>query len=161
MSDADILRRLAALEAAMANIKSHEHAQIDIWTPVFFGTGTAGTFTYVAGRQDGRYTRLGNMVIAAFEVAISAIAVAPTTDMRITGLPFAAGGSQDGAVSFGLIANINYTAAAIELTGFIPVGGSYIDLREVFDNAGSTAYPAANFTNVNAQLRGTAIYWTS
>lgn len=156
----EILRRLAALEE-WARQPRAESAIEGTFTPTFFGTGTAGTFTYAAGRRDGRYTLDGARLDFAIEIAISGITVAPTGDMRITDLPFAAAGNQDGSVAFGLIANVNLSVGALMLTGFIPSGGTYIDLREVFDNAGSTAYPAANFTNANAQLRLTGTYWIS
>lgn len=160
MSDPATLRRIEAIEKRLADIKTHEHTPASgTFTPTFVGTSTAGSFTYVAGRQDGRYTMHDTMLIFGLEVAISAIAVAPVGSMTIAGLPFAAAGSEDGTVMFGLIANINMTAAALMLTGFIASGTSVIDLREMFDNAGSTAYPAANFTNVNAQLRLTGVYW--
>lgn len=131
------------------------------FTPTITGTGTAGTFTYVAGRQDGRYTRIGDLVMFALEVAISAIAVAPTGDIQITGLPFTAAGDQDGSVSFSFISNINTSANIIQLTGLVQSTTAAVALYEVFDNAASTAYPAANFTNVNAQLRLTGVYWVS
>jgi hypothetical protein len=150
----DLSRRVIELERAEAGI-------VGTFTPAFTGTGTAGTFTYVAGRQDGSYLRIGNVVLFALEVNISAISVAPTGNMTISGLPFTAGGNQDGSVSFGLIANLDFSANCVQLTGLIVSGTAVIDLREVFDNAGSTAYPAANFTNANAQLRLTGMYWTA
>ena len=55
------------------------------WTPAFAGTTIAGSFTYAA--QLGRYTRVGNQVIIHAYVQISAIGVAPTGNMQITGIP--------------------------------------------------------------------------
>ena len=57
------------------------------WVPTFAGTGTAGTFTYTA--QSGRYVRIGNLVWITGYLAISAIAVAPTGNLTVTGLPWA------------------------------------------------------------------------
>ena len=58
------------------------------WTPVFAGSGTAGSFTYTA--QIGHYTKIGNVVVAQFRVAISAISVAAAGYLYILGFPFAA-----------------------------------------------------------------------
>ena len=55
------------------------------WTPVFAGSGTAGSFTYTA--QVGHYTKIGNVVVAQFRVTISAISVAAVGYLYIQGLP--------------------------------------------------------------------------
>ena len=55
------------------------------WTPVFAGSGTAGSFTYTA--QIGHYTKIGNVVVAQFRVTISAISVAAAGYLYIQGLP--------------------------------------------------------------------------
>ena len=55
------------------------------WTPVFAGSGTAGSFTYTA--QIGHYTKIGNVVVAQFRVSISAISVAASGYLYIQGLP--------------------------------------------------------------------------
>lgn len=151
---ASLRQRLAALERQEAILRS-----TGTFTPTFAGSATPGSCTYVAGRRDGSYVREGNRVTFALELAISAIPTAPTGNMTITGLPFPAAGSQDGAVWFGLIANVNLSAGASMLTGFIPAGTSVITLYEAFDNAGSTPMPAVNFTNVFAQLRLWGMYW--
>ena len=55
------------------------------WTPVFAGSGTAGSFTYTA--QTGHYTKIGNVVVAQFRVAISAVGTAAAGYLYIQGLP--------------------------------------------------------------------------
>lgn len=59
------------------------------WTPIFIGSGTAGTFTYSI--QVGRFSRIGNLVFIEAQLAISAITVNPTGSLLISGLPFASG----------------------------------------------------------------------
>lgn len=127
--------------------------EIGTWTPAFQGSGTAGTFTYTAATA-GYYTKIGNLVWFGGRVTISAISVAPTTNMRISGLPFTVKSDtvNSGAVTFGFISNLDFSANAIQLTGFCVGGQTYIDLYEVFDNASAVAYPAANFTNVNCSI---------
>lgn len=58
------------------------------FTPTLVGSTIAGTFTYDATNTAGTYTRIGNRVLFSGRVRITAIAVAPTGDLRITGLPF-------------------------------------------------------------------------
>lgn len=127
--------------------------EIGTWTPAFAGSGTAGTFTYTAATA-AYYTKIGNLVWFGGRVTISAISVAPTTNMRITGLPFTAKSDtvNSGAITFGFISNLDFSANAIQLTGVVVGGQSYIDLYEVFDNAAAVAYPAANFTNAACSI---------
>ena len=129
------------------------------WTPAFSGSGTAGTFTYSA--QYGFYTRIGNIVTAQAYIAISAIAVAPTGDMKITGtgLPTSSSTSgQFGVVSFGWIANLVYPAGALQILGTVAAGATTIDLAYSVTNAARVNYPAASFTNAGALLIFTITY---
>lgn len=121
------------------------------WTPAWSGTGTLGSYTYVA--QQGFYTRIGNIVHVRGRIAISAIAVAPTGVMVIFGLPFvcSATAGEFGAVSWGYVSSLNLTAGAY-VTGLINTGESQIRLEENFDNAASTGLPVANFNNVNCDI---------
>jgi len=126
------------------------------WTPGFVGTGTAGTFTYFS--QFGRYVRMGDLCFFNGVVAISAITVAPTGNMRISGLPFTASNTGNAGASFSFIGNFNYTAAALQLTGAIVAATNYISLYESFDNAAAVAAPAANFTNAACNLQFHGFY---
>jgi hypothetical protein len=127
------------------------------WTPAFSGTGTAGTFTYTGARSGG-YVRTGEIVIAHGRIAISAISVAPTGNMRITGLPVTSAAAQLWSVVFSYVSNLDFSANAIQLAGYVANSGTTIDMHEVFDNAAIGAYPAAIFTNANTDLIFTAIY---
>jgi hypothetical protein len=131
------------------------------WTPSFAGSGVAGSFTY--SQQIGYYTQIGNLIFIRGFVGISAIAVAPTADMVIGGLPFTAANiaAVRGALCFSEISNINYTAAALALTGEITENESFVRLYEVFDNTAVAAYPAGNFTNAAARLVFTGQYQIS
>jgi hypothetical protein len=129
------------------------------WTPTFAGTGTAGTFTYTANRY-GRYVRMGQVVTVFGRVIISAISVAPTGVMLISGLPFTPvnTSNQFGTACFGNISNFNYAAGALDLCGLIQPNEAFIRLIESFDNAASASTPAANFTNAACDLIFTASY---
>jgi hypothetical protein len=58
------------------------------WTPALVGTTIAGTFTYDATSTSGEWTRIGNRIHLNGRVRITAITVAPTGTLTITGLPF-------------------------------------------------------------------------
>jgi hypothetical protein len=116
-------------------------------TPTFSGLGGAGSYTYTA--QSLTWMRVGNIINFSGRVAISAISGAPVGGMVILGLPVVSVGF--GSCSWGYVSNLNITAGAY-LTGLILSGDQGIRLMENFDNAGSVAYPAANFTNVNCDI---------
>lgn len=150
----EIKRRLERLESNEQLLTAR-----GTFTPAFAGTGTAGTFTYVANGQKGAYARNGNQVTIHIYVQISAISVAPTGNMRITGLPFtAASVGMDFSMAIGFPSNINVSATAIQLCAIIPLGGTTIDLYEMFDNAAAAAFPAANFGNANAAIELSGTY---
>lgn len=125
---------------------------IGTWTPVFTGTTTVGSYTYTA--QVGHYTRLGNLCFIEATIGISAITVAPTGNVAISGLPFNAANvtSLFASIHFGSISNFKYAAGAIDLTAYINPNTAFIALRESFGNAGAVDSPCANFTNANCQL---------
>ena len=81
------------------------------WTPVFAGSGTAGSFTYTA--QTGHYTKIGNVVVAQYRVAISAISVAAAGYLYIQGLP-------ENAYEY---PGIVFSAIRNFTTGDVPSGG--------------------------------------
>lgn len=127
------------------------------WTPAFAGTTVAGTFTY--NGQVGFYTRIGNQVLVHGFVSISAIAVNPTGNMIITGLPFtAANVGLDFSVALGYVHNINTSANIVQLTAIVRLNSTQIWLGEEFDNAAWTQFPAANFTNAAAAIELSAVY---
>lgn len=152
MPDYDALeRRIATLERWRLTLTTPGS-----WTPTFVGSGTAGTFTYAA--QEGAYSRLGALVFVRARVAISAISVAPVGTMSIGGLPFTVGATQNSGVMFSTISQFNYSAGALQLLGSFSGGATTISLRESFDNAAQVNVPAANFTNVDCDLRFSAFY---
>lgn len=113
------------------------------WTPAFAGTGTAGSFTY-GSERNGRYTRIGNIVHIRAYVVISAISVSPTTNLIITGLPFAAELSTViySALAVGYIYNFNLSAGSLGITAYVNPNTTNILLLEYFDDAGAVALPA-------------------
>lgn len=145
-------RRIRALEAAQANSRSAGRPLYDTgtWTPALAGTTIAGTFTYAT--QSGVWRRIGDLVVVLGDVAISAISVAPTGNMTITGLPVTVA-SIVTAFWIGTISNLDYPAGALEIGMQAVNGGTVISLIYSRDNQAVLAYPAASFTNTDALLR--------
>ena len=80
------------------------------WTPVFKGSGTAGTPTYNTNGQRGTYTRIGNIVTVKFYVSVSDIGGA-TGNPMITGLPFTVDNGGFGTGQLSQFAVINTDSA--------------------------------------------------
>jgi hypothetical protein len=56
------------------------------WTPVITGSTTAGAFTYSI--QEGKYTKVGNLVSVNCAIYVTATSTSPVGSTKITGLPF-------------------------------------------------------------------------
>lgn len=164
MSDSltGIMRRLKALEDAYEQTRTKEVLTYatGTWTPAFAGLTTPGTFTYTSFRY-GFYRRLGPVVYLSGALQISAIPVAPTGNMAVTGLPFASVSTTGyrAGVEWAVIDQFNFAAAAMQLHGVVVENSTTIQLGESFDNAAFVASPAANFTNVNCDLQFSLTYF--
>ena len=77
------------------------------WTPTIYGSSTAGSPTY--SQQIGRYTKIGNKVIAAARVDISAIG-GMTGNVTFGGLPFTAAASVNQDVHVAILKAKNVTS---------------------------------------------------
>jgi hypothetical protein len=109
------------------------------FTPTLVGSGTAGTFTYVANVNVVEWTRIGNRVFFNGRVQISAIGVAPVGNMTIDGWPFAAVADTNMAIAggAGMIAwSANIVAGYTEVAGQFANGSSAMTLIESGDNLG-------------------------
>lgn len=160
MSELDLLRKIADLEARLSRLESDDRTRYSTgtWTPSFTGTGTAGVFTYAA--QVGFYTRIGRLVFYHGYVAITAISTPPVGNMRISGLPVTVENTSSNysPAAFGFVYNFNFTAGALGLTGYTLPNTTQLYLEEFYDNAASNAIPAANFTNTACQLIFGGVY---
>lgn len=67
------------------------------FTPILLGSTIAGTFTYTT--QNGNYMQIGGTVFVTAHISISAIAVAPTGNLQIGGLPFTAATPDPGTLN--------------------------------------------------------------
>lgn len=132
------------------------------WTPAFAGSGTAGSFTYTA--QVGHYTKIGNVVVAQFRVAISAVGTAAAGYLYIQGLPENAY-EYPGVV---LSAVRNFVSGDVPSGGYVQNGTNYIQLMR-FDasdprNGWNTHCGGTTLGGVGsstAEIHGSITYRTS
>lgn len=110
------------------------------FTPVLAGTATSGTFTYTT--QTGSVRRLGRKTAhVQVQIGISAISVAPTGEVVVSGLPFAAGKRVVGSL---LLEGVAHPAGGYTQTSaMVDIGTSNIRLIFSGDNLGlNVAAPA-------------------
>jgi hypothetical protein len=155
----ELQQQLAVLERRLEMLERGVELPVTgTWTPIFQGSGTAGTFTYGADRQ-GYYIRVSDRILFHGRVRITAISTPPTGTMRIGGLPFTANSNTgDSAVSLGYISQFNYATSAIQLTAIVVANTTYMALYESFDNIATVAAPAANFTNAACDIVVSGLY---
>ena len=122
-----------ATQVASSDANTLDDYEEGTFTPTIVGATTAGTGTYVA--QNGRYTKIGNLV--TFQVFLDWTAHTGTGNMRISNLPFA-NGSNFWAGSIGYLNNIALTAGNI-MTAYVESGQSYVTLQQYPTGGGATS----------------------
>ncbi len=115
------------------------------FTPVFQGTGTAGSWTYNV--QAGFYTRIANRCLFNLSINAATRPVAPTGTALIVGLPFTslATGNSHSPVALDTIDQVTIGGTTIQLTARVPNGQSYIEFIEIIA-AASAVLPATSLT---------------
>jgi hypothetical protein len=97
------------------------------WTPVLFGSSTAGTYE-LSANTSCTYVKIGELVtIIARIYTDSAITAGGTGNIRISGLPFSMSGSIYGSPFCGVTSGIAFT-------------GSYISIERISSGATATLY---------------------
>lgn len=88
----ELWRAINELQEEISRLKTADAILRDSgsFVPEWVGTGTAGTFTYTAGASVVEWTVIGNRLFYNGRLAISAISVAATGNLTITGWPYAA-----------------------------------------------------------------------
>jgi len=144
-----------ATQSASSNANTLDDYEEGTWTPIIVGATTAGTGTYSS--QNGRYTKVGNMVTATSYVEWSAHT--GTGGMRLGGLPFAtlSATANLGGVAVGYNHNIALTALNV-LTAYTlanstecvvdqyPVGGGASTTVPI-DTAGGIVFTVSYLTS--------------
>lgn len=108
--------------------------EIGTWTPVIAGSTTAGTGVYTA--QTGAYVKVGDLVYATFDCAISSHT--GTGSYRIKGLPFTST-SLSGVETVGMCMLSNFNTSASMGTTSLYLGGNSTEIRLYLSND-STAW---------------------
>lgn len=89
----------AALTQALERIRLQGNWSVPLigtWTPAVTAASTAGTPAYTT--QDGRYTLIGDDAWLWGKVVLSGWTGSPSGDLRVTGLPWAAGSVEPDAL---------------------------------------------------------------
>ena len=110
------------------------------WTPTLVGSAVAGTFTYDGANTFGTYSRIGNRVFLTGRVRITAIAVAPTGNLAIGGLPITSNAiSIAGGILIIGYQGITLTAGHTQLHAYI---GSAATILNLFESGSNIAFAA-------------------
>jgi hypothetical protein len=106
------------------------------WSPTIEGSTTAGTASY--SPQNGRYTKVGNIVTVSAYVEWSG--QSGSGNMRLANFPFVfqGSGAYYGAVTFGYVSNIALSANNI-LTAYTVGANTFCDCYQYAPGGGSTS----------------------
>jgi hypothetical protein len=128
-----------ATQVASANANTLDDYEEGTWTPIIIGTSTAGTGTYTT--QVGRYTKIGNIVIANAFFVWSAHT--GTGNMWISGLPFTTSNTSNlyfpATIGYTLTLAVN---ANTVLSGYSNINSTNVIL-ESLPVSGGTSSPVA------------------
>ena len=129
------------------------------WTPVVGGATSAGSITQSNG---GNYYKIGRLVIAEGQISISAISSAPTGQLQITGLPFAATTQRSFASRFsGLLYNLSQVIFSGIPSVLVAPGESRILFYVNASNATDSDLPANTAIKAGSTFRIQMMYLTN
>lgn len=121
------------------------------WTPVFASTGTINV-TYSA--QNGRYTKIGRMVLASGYLTIGSVTTATGNYLNIAGLPFASlSGSSAQSGDLGIFQNFSGLVAGDDIK--LNIGANSAGMYKMNANGSFAAYMQGS--NLQA---GTSVYFS-
>jgi len=131
------------------------------WTPTYGSSD--GTIVLTYALQIGFYTKVGNIVKAAFEiVASSAVSAGPTSGfLQVRGLPFTSKDNSGNYVDSVAIGNLDgftaYGTSTAQMTGLVQPNGTYIYFFNV-SNAVQTTGPTPAALKNGSEIRATLVY---
>jgi hypothetical protein len=114
-----------ASQSASSNANTLDDYEEGTFLPVFNRDSSSPTVTYVV--QNGRYTKVGNMVTVIIALQASAVSAAGSGNTTITGLPFA-----NGSVTYTGQGSIGYNSAGVNT-----LSGSWISSTSVYFRSGT------------------------
>lgn len=103
------------------------------WTPVITQSTGPPTLTYTS--QIGKYTRIGDVIVAEGDISWSSYTEGTSGVLQRITLPFVANSTsaQGGGVSIGLISNIAHTGVRAQFVGAVTDGENNWGLRDIGD----------------------------
>ena len=145
-------------EATLSRYNGTTGAGSLTWTPTLTSE-TPGTMNISYATQSGRYTRIGDMVFASFNIVLSGFTVGTATGAVLISLPTPATTSYPGSVQ---IVASNATGGIIGgYVGEAPGGASHVTLKKYVN---STDFVLADTDITSAigsstNIKGTIMYW--
>lgn len=119
------------------------------WTPTVGGSG--GQSGQVYASQVGTYIKIGQLVIASFNVTLSTLGTI-TTDVQVKGLPFTVNGTSNYTPTTGAIYWSGMTSSFVTLVGFAAASSTAITI------AGATAAATGLANLVQANLSNSSAF---
>lgn len=126
------------------------------WTPVFYGTATAGSHTYMI--RTATYYRVGKMVLASFYIQVTkdaSVAGAP----RIGGLPFTNDSIRAGGAIFNHITGISGQSGRTIIAGMGAAENTF--LIQALNGGDVVALDTQASFGTVFMLQGTITYYTN
>ncbi|WRS27295.1 hypothetical protein U6B65_13330 [Oscillospiraceae bacterium MB08-C2-2] len=115
------------------------------WEPTITGANGGSPSGYTI--RSGTYMRMGNIVMARFDIAISGVGDL-SGQLQITGIPFAA---QSGSLFFVGVAGVGYGGLSSGLFGVTGglggLGGNIINLYKAYSNGGTVSLFGVDITD--------------
>ena len=129
------------------------------WTPVLAGSTTAGTQTYFGSYTNGRYRKVGSLVIVSGSINLLAFDAATAGDLHITNLPFTpvmgSNVSTTGLLSYSRLVPSTSDAAYVIATNAL----SYLRLRVSNPTGAGVAITTSDSPNNNTGLGFSVSYY--
>lgn len=133
-----------AAQNASANANTLDDYEEATWTPVIGGSGGTSGQTY--GSQTGTAVKIGQLVMAWFDVTLTAKGTI-TTSVQIQGLPFTSGGQGTAHVAYWE----NLATATISIAGLVGASGTAVTLY--FNTAAATTRASMTTTDIGNTTR--------
>ena len=146
----------ANANAAGMTSETLDDYEVGTWTPTITGYGGGSTQTYSA--QAGKYTKIGNLVIANFRVRLSAKGNISGNYTFIGGIPFNHSGTDAGSatMSYWWSLGANHSVVQAEMGGATPHVAWVTYLSGTANNG--TSYMNTSLLTNTTGFQGTLIY---
>ncbi len=139
----NLFERITKLEKAVRQLTARTFISYakGSWVPTLIGLTTAGALTYDATNTKAEWTRIGNRIWFQGRIRFTVIGTPLVGTVVITGLPVAAvttGFNVAGGAAFPAW-TLDLPAGFTQVGGFVPDGGTNLQLERTGDNVAPTA----------------------